>query len=446
MTTNYRAQIEESLLHAAIVCANNGKQYVIRDVIEQCKENEFITPIGKLLYGILKYMFDTGQDIDVYTVGAAIKAQGVKAKNLGFNVTSFAERIQGSLAYESSIESGIKQLKSEHAKLTVEQDMTIALNDVKTNGYSTGMIADRLEGVVKTLRDNDGKDKNVSDDWNEFFAGLELEAEQGKKIVPTPWSKLNTVLRGGVEAFELIVLAARPSVGKTAIAVNWTNSICASGGKVCFISLEVENSQIRKRIVSSMFGFEFGKFRKGVSFDDVNQIRSYSRQLEAMGLCIHDGVKYSVSDIRSIAKKQQHERGLDMVVIDYLQLMKPANSRESREQQVAQISRDLKVLTKELGVPVLLLAQLNRDSVKTNREPVLSDLRESGAIEQDADVVIMLHEKQGAPKERMPVKAFVRKGRSSGTGVAEMIFRGNIQLFEDDFEDNWKQANVGNDL
>lgn len=253
----------------------------------------------------------------------------------------------------------------------------------------------------------------------------DVEAGEGARPIQTPWSNLNAVLKGGVAPGELVVLAARPGMGKTAMAGCWAVEVARNVGPVLFISCEVKDKTLGARMLAREGRIDNRAFREGLGSSTtlLPKMREAAAALRGLPLQIVDSSCRIVTPaaVRKLARRIKG--GPALVVVDYLQLMYPDSKHDSREREIADMSRSMKRLSVELNCPVLLLSQLNRKVEETNREPQLSDLRESGAVEQDADIVIMLHaDKRDAQGKDVPLKALVRKGRSSGTGCADLLF------------------------
>lgn len=253
----------------------------------------------------------------------------------------------------------------------------------------------------------------------------DVEAGEGARPIPTPWSNLNAVLKGGVAPGELVVLAARPGMGKTALAGCWAVEVSRNVGPVLFISCEVKDKTLGSRMLAREGRIDNRAFREGLGNSQslLPKMRKAAAELSHLPLQIVDSSCRIVTPamVRKLARRIKG--GPALVVVDYLQLMYPDGKADSREREIADMSRSMKRLSVELDCPVLLLSQLNRKVEEGNREPQLSDLRESGAVEQDADIVIMLHaDKRDAQGSDVPLKALVRKGRSSGTGCADLLF------------------------
>ena len=241
----------------------------------------------------------------------------------------------------------------------------------------------------------------------------------------------------GLQPGSLVVLAARPSVGKTALALNVAvHAATRAGRKVAFFSLEMPSDQLALRMLASEGKLDWRRLSQGqLSRHDWDRLATQADRIGAASIWLDDNFVLTPVELRSKCRKLKRENGgLDLVVVDYLQLMHAPSDRhnQSREQEIATISRSLKALAKELDCPVLALSQLNRGVEKRKGEaPMLSDLRESGAIEQDADIVLFLHRTDEDSKEAqqgqsfaetLPVQLIIAKQRQGPTGTVDLVF------------------------
>lgn len=227
--------------------------------------------------------------------------------------------------------------------------------------------------------------------------------ESGAGAVPTGFGPLDALLGSGMLRSGLYILAARPGMGKTTAALQFADSIAANVGPVLFVSLEMSLEQIEGKRIARMSGIPSNEILLGNGKNlDYRKIRSAAEELKKIPLYISRRPTATVAQIRRMAKQIE---GLQCLVVDYLGKIAPSNSKVSRYEQVTAVSHDLKTLAVELGVPVLCLAQLNRENTGRNdKRPQLSDLRDSGAIEQDADGVIMLHREDYYAADETPLK------------------------------------------
>ena len=245
------------------------------------------------------------------------------------------------------------------------------------------------------------------------------------------------MITGGFQPGNLIILAARPSMGKSALMANFCENAALEGKKaVALFSLEMSESELAQRFIASQASIKGDDLRKGnVPNSRWPKIMQASARLAGSPLYIDDSSDLSVLDVRAKARRlaQQHADGLGLIVIDYLQLMRAGGNVENRVEQISQISRGLKTLARELQVPVIALSQLNRGvEQRTDKRPVLSDLRESGAIEQDADLVMFIYrdEYYDHESEREGIAdLIISKHRNGGLGNVELTFQKEFPRF-----------------
>ena len=266
----------------------------------------------------------------------------------------------------------------------------------------------------------------------------QLEELSHKKLsitgVPTAFHELDH-LTSGFQPGEFIVIAARPSMGKTAMSLNMSLAATEAGKKVAFFSIEMTKEQIVMRLLSLIGKVSLSHVRTGrIDSADWDQLVMAASRLSESPLFIDDSSAISPFEIRSRARRLKARHGLDMVVVDYLQLMSLKTSMESREREVSEISRLLKAMAKELELPVVALSQLNRGvEGRSNRRPMLSDLRESGSIEQDADVIMMLYRDDYYNQEsenKGEVEVLLNKQRNGPTGKVTLRWNPHYGVFE----------------
>lgn len=240
----------------------------------------------------------------------------------------------------------------------------------------------------------------------------------------------------GLQPAEFVILAARPSMGKTALALNMAEAIAdRSQRHVVIFSLEQTTDELAERLLCIRGRLDMHKLRRGdLDEDDRDKLLRVSNELSELPIFIDDRSLRTMSQIEAISKVLKREHDLHIVIIDYLQLIEPEDKRAPREQQIAQIARRLKFLAKELNVPVVALSQLNRGiEMREDKRPKLSDLRESGALEQDADIVIFLHRPEMYDPYDHPCEAevIVAKHRNGPTGIVRLGFDKRSMQFEE---------------
>lgn len=240
----------------------------------------------------------------------------------------------------------------------------------------------------------------------------------------------------GLQPGQLIVIAARPGVGKTSLVLNWATNAAkmATTGAVAIYSMEMLTAELSLRILSAESNIDSRKLRtKDFGPHDMKNMLTAVNELSRLPIVINDSGATTLIDIRSQCRRLKAEQGLSLIIIDYLQLMQPHVRKQSREQEISEISRGLKELAKELGVPIIALSQLNRSSeARTDKRPQLSDLRESGAIEQDADIVLLIHRPDmgdpNSPKKGLAT-VIVAKNRAGEPGDVDLAWIGSQTKF-----------------
>jgi replicative DNA helicase len=241
---------------------------------------------------------------------------------------------------------------------------------------------------------------------------------------------------------EFVIVGARPRVGKTSFALNLLEHVAGFSQPVLFVSLEMTRIELGDRLLSSRSGVPFELIRRGSkNSDNRRSIIDAQAELAPLPIFFDDSPRRTIADIAAQARRVKRRSGLALVVIDYLQLIEPDNVRDQRQEQVAKMARRLKTLARELSVPIVCLAQLNREADKAaDHKPRLSHLRESGAIEQDADVVILLHREslyRDDPDLRGKAEAIVAKNRNGRAGTVPLIWNDATTTFvstPDDFD------------
>jgi replicative DNA helicase len=261
---------------------------------------------------------------------------------------------------------------------------------------------------------------------------IDLRATRPTLVIerPTGFIDLDQAT-AGLHPAELVVIGARPGVGKSALAVAIAESVARARQPVLFVSLEMgRNEQVGRMLVSNS-GVANERVRRGrLSTEDVERLSTAWAGLRGLPVVLDDDASQTVVRIVATARKLHRKAPLGLIVIDYLQLIRPTDAKVPRHQQVAEQTRELKLLAKDLRVPVILLAQLNRDSEHDRRRPRLSDLKESGAIEQDADTVLLLHP-EGEPGEdgRRLIEVCVAKQRNGPLTTVNLVYEGKTLRF-----------------
>lgn len=287
--------------------------------------------------------------------------------------------------------------------------------------YEVTELVELARGIVdEHTRTGDSHHGSSSLD-DTLVAGLQRWCTPDTNVLPTGWLDLDDKLTGGLRPGHLTIIGARPAVGKSLVATELAANVAQGGVGTLFSSLEMSAAEVTDRIASSRTKVALAALTAGRADDEqMDRLARFHTQAQAWPLEIDDRAAVGVAAIRGRARDlTRRPRGLGLVIVDYLQLVAPADRRAPREQQVASISRGLKLLARDLQVPVVALAQVNRGaSARDSKRPVMSDLRESGSIEADADEIWLLHRDD----EQMPgeLEVNVVKNRHGSTGVVHL--------------------------
>ena len=339
----------------------------------------------------------------------------------------------------SNIENYVKIVE---AKSTT-RNMIKTANDILKMGYSgTEEVDTIIEEAEKKIFDvlqnrNSQSYSPIKEILIESFENLELLSQNKGKLsgIESGFTDLDNKI-SGLNAGNLIIVAARPAMGKSAFVLNIASYVAGHNNIPTLIfSLEMSKAEMVNRILASEGEVDSMKIKNGnLESDDWLKLGEASSRLSEIPLYIDDKAGLTAAELRSKCRKAQLEKGIGLIIIDYLQLMEgPGKSNVSRQQEISDISRSLKILAKELKVPVIALSQLSRATEgRDNKKPILSDLRESGAIEQDADIVMFIHREEyynpDTEKKNM-AEIIIAKNRSGSTGSVDLAWFGNYTKF-----------------
>lgn len=356
----------------------------------------------------------------------------------------------GGVVYLVSLQENISAigLVEQHARIVKEKailrELIGSATRIITNCYSQNekAIETVLDEAEQTIFDIANKRSSQSfvqlDIWlKKTFQHLsEIKSHShGITGIPSGYIKLDD-MTSGFQKSDFIVLAARPSMGKTALALTLARNAAESGAPVAFFSLEMSAEQLTLRLLSSESQVLHHHIRNAtISSDEWMDLTHAAAKLAEVKIFIDDSPMQTIMDVRTKARKLKSEHNVQMIVIDYLQLLHGTGNHENRHQEVSAISRALKALAKELGVPIVALSQLSRavDS-RVDKRPMLSDLRESGAIEQDADVIMFLYRDvvyNPETEEPSLAELIIGKQRNGPTGTVFLNFQRDLTTFED---------------
>ena len=404
--------------------------------IEILKEEDFYREDNKAIYTAILNLYNRAEPIDIITVKAELESMGKFEQVGGLEyLAELPEKVP-------TTANAMKYIKIVEEKSTLRRLIKTA-NEIIELGYSpTEDVEDIMEGAEKKIF-NIMQEKNqkgyapIKDVLVESFTKLEELYNRKQHItgVPSGFTELD-YRTAGFHGSELILIAARPAMGKTAFALNIaTNAAVKANVPVAVFSLEMSKEQLVNRILCSESMVDSNKVRTGkLEEDDWTKLAGAIGPLSEAEIFIDDTPGINITEIRAKCRKLKLEKNIGMVVIDYLQLIQGSNKRGgSREQEISEISRSLKILAKELDVPVIALSQLSRAAEqRPDHRPMLSDLRESGAIEQDADIVMFLYRddyyNQDSEKKDI-AEIIIAKHRGGSTGTVELLWLGSYTKF-----------------
>ena len=402
----------------------------VDEVVDMISADSFYSERHRMIFETMIELSKKGTPIDILSVSSRLKEKGV-LKNVGGSpyLTSTVSSVPS--AANLMYYAGIVQKKSMMRKLILasEEITNLGFNEME----DIESILDQAEKKIFEVTTGSQTQKliEISSILGEAWERLDTlhKSDDSLRGVPTGFRDIDNKL-SGLQKSDLIILAARPSMGKTALGLDIARQ-CAVGHNipVGFFSLEMSSQQLVDRMLASHSRVDAWKLRTGkiTAESDFNRIRDALDDLSKAPIFIDDTPANNILKIRSVARRMKREKGLGMVVVDYLQLMMPTQSRanDSTVQQVTELSRSLKQLARELDVPVLALSQLSRAVEQRGGKPRLSDLRDSGSIEQDADVVMFIHRDQKREEDSEGynvAEILIEKHRNGPTGKVELYF------------------------
>ncbi len=404
--------------------------------IEVLREQDFYREDNRIIYSAIMNLYNRAEPIDIITLKSELKSMG-KLEAVGG--LEYIVQLPDRVPTTSNVE--------QYIKIVEEKSMLRALiktaDELITLGYDPTQEVEQIidtaeKKIFEVMQKKNQKGySSMKDILIDTFTQLEQLYNQKEMItgVPTGFADLD-YRTSGLHNSDLILVAARPAMGKSAFALNIaTYAAVRAKVPVAIFSLEMSKEQMANRILCSEAMVDSAKVRTGkIDDDEWAKLATASGELSEAGIYIDDTPGISIMEIRAKCRKMKLEKNIGLVVIDYLQLVQGSNKRGgSREQEIAEISRSLKILAKEINVPVVALSQLSRaPEQRIDHRPMLSDLRESGSIEQDADIVMFLYRddyyNEDSEKKNI-AEVIIAKHRSGATGTVELLWLANYTKF-----------------
>src|SRR6266849_3787485 len=432
-------EAERSIL-GAILLDNN----VLNTTIEKLRPEDFFHDHHRRIYLQMIALGEAQQAIDLVTLTDQLHRRGELEASGG---PAYIAQLVDGVPRVANIEHYARIVKEKsllrgliHATHSIQQQAMEMEDDADA-------ILDRAESSIFQLAEDRVRTGlvGVRDVVRENFERISQIFSEGKRItgLSTGYHQLDN-LTSGLQPSELIILAARPSMGKTALALNIAENVAVRGNRpVAIFSLEMSKESLLLRLLSSDAQIDSHKFRTGhLSREDGGKIPGSLSRLAEAPLWIDDTGSATVVEMGAKLRRLKRDKGLALVVVDYLQLISGRGRFGNRNEEVSSITRGLKGLAKELKVPVLVLSQLTRAPEREDRRPQLADLRESGAIEQDADVVMFIHRPNAfkpdeAPEERAKTELLIAKQRNGPTDRIHFVFLNKHTRFEEAAPEAW---------
>jgi replicative DNA helicase len=437
----HNLEAERSILGAVLL-----DNHALNAAVERLRSEDFFLPQHRRIFERMVQLGEKQHAIDTITLMEDLSRAGELEAS-------------GGVAYLSSLTDGLPRVTNvdHYARIVKEKSVLRSLiysasaiqEQALAAGDDADVILDRAETAILQLAEDRVKAGliGVKDLVKDGFERLEKIFSEGRRItgLATGYGNLDNET-AGLQSSELIILAARPSMGKTALALNIAENIAMRQREpVAIFSLEMSKESLLLRLLASEARVDAHKFRTGhMNRDDWGKVTGSLARLGDAPIWIDDSASSTVLEMGAKARRLKRDRGLSLMVVDYIQLVVPSTNRRNsnRQEEVSSISRSLKALAKELKVPVLVLSQLTRAPEREDRKPQLSDLRESGAIEQDADVVLFINRpnfyKTDLPDEdRAKAELIIAKQRNGPTASLNFVFLSRHTRFEEAAPDAW---------
>lgn len=446
----------EEAERAVLGCMMAQPAEVIDEVAISLVDADFFAPAHQIIYRALRDMHGAAIAIDVMTINQWLVDRKV-AEEVG-SPGILAELLVG-FATHLNVGSYIRIVKDKSLLRGLQGACSTIVRDIADMPDSVPAVLDRAEAAIFAITGSHASQSIVSGREEIDKAIAVIEAYQARKGhlqgMPTGFHKLDE-LTAGWKPGEMIVLAARPGQGKTALGLTFARHALDQrydaeadrwrkpGHAVGIFSLEMTNEQLMLRMLASYASENLQQIRQGtLDAASLQKLRMVASDMKEWPLYLDDSSFLTINQLRAKARRMKDRFGIELLIVDYLQLLRSesAQAKDNRQNEVAEISRGIKALAKELAIPIIILAQLNRRSEEQKSEPALHNLRESGAIEQDADVVLLLHrkemaednEEQGSVRRSaiIPYGLNIAKQRNGPTEHLDILFHAQYTRFED---------------
>ena len=445
----HNLEAERSILGAVLL-----DNHSLNAAVEKIRAEDFFLPQHRQIFQRMIQLAENQQAIDVVTLMDDLSRRGELDSAGG---VPYLSQLADGLPRATNVEHYARIVKEKAVLRNLAYSAAAIQEQALAGGDDADVILDRAESTIFQIAEDRVRAGliGVKELVRDNFERLERIFSEGRRItgLATGYPGLDNET-AGLQPSELVILAARPSMGKTALALNIAENVAVRNRQpVAVFSLEMSKESLLMRMLASEARVDAHKFRTGhIGREDWNKITHALGSLGDAPLWIDDSASSTVLEMGAKARRLKRDRGLSLMIVDYLQLVVPTNTGRgtNRQEEVSSISRALKGLAKELKVPVVVLSQLTRAPEREERKPQLSDLRESGAIEQDADVVLFINRpnfyKSDLPEEdRAKAELIIAKQRNGPTGNLNFVFLARHTRFEEAAPDAWSTSPVGDE-
>lgn len=426
-------EAEQSIL-GGVMLENNA----INNVLEVMSKDDFYSEAHRKIFNTMVELSEKNEPVDIITLSNALKNKNLLDSTGG---TAYLASLVDNVPSAANVGNYAKIVKEK----AILRGLISSATEIIASCYETGsdidQVLDHAEHSIFEISENKVRPSfyPMRDIVKDSFRSIEDLYARKELItgVPTGFEKIDD-MTSGLQRSDLIIIAGRPSMGKTAFALNIAQfAALESQTPVAVFSLEMSKEQLAFRLLASEAKVDSQRLRKGfLGETDWPKLTTAAGRLSEAPIFIDDTPAITVLEMKAKSRRLKADTGLGLIVVDYIQLMRGGNYRDSREQEISEISRSLKGLAKELSVPVIALSQLNRKvEDRTNRRPQMADLRESGAIEQDADVIAFIYRDEVYNKsednpEKGIAEIIIGKQRNGPTGTVKLAFLEKFTSFE----------------
>ena len=405
---------------------------LMKDCIDEMEPRDFYFEMNRDIYKAMKYLHYNQKTIDYSNVIDRLQYKDSKNKKVAEYILGLSDSVPSTVNFQSYIDR-VLDLSQKREFFRIGEYFTS--NEI--SGVATENLISMVEEAVSNINTVSNLEvdnlKSYAEQWYDMF-----KSKEKPKSILFGFKELDKKIM--FESGNLGIIGARPGVGKSALALNYALNFARQGKSVIFVTLEMSKKEVMDRLTANLSKVEHEKIKRKMDLErhEKEKIKKAIEYIETLDFFVYDRGGMTPDHLSNMTKKIKKKSGVDAVIVDYLQLMDSGKKNLSGVQEVTYISRKLKQMGQELDIQVLALSQLSRKSVGQDgkpREPQLSDLRESGSIEQDANFVIMMHSEDEEDKfsEHKYVKLFIRKNRSGTMGTVNYTYYGDFFEYEEKF-------------